>query len=884
MNKMRVHNGEGRLFFWGLVSLLLFMPLVRGGHQDWPALLFGVGVGTLLMGGLLRNLWRGSLVVTWRPEDVLLLFGLLWVSFGLSRPFAPPDAFVAFLFVLSFVCCFFMFRKMAFTQSFVLPLAIGLSLIGGLSALFGLLQMLDFLPHGWWDPPQFMASTFVNHNHFAAYLELLLPVGLALWLTAPVAPAIRFLIALSAVLMMIAFMMGCSRGAWLSFVLAGIGVLGWSRLRAGRLRWISWRSVFAGAVSVAAAGFLLSRPPALARMATYLNVTDDLSAQMRLDMWEGSWNLIQQHLFLGHGLQSFIFTFPLFRPAGLNQLIDYAHNEYLQLVAELGLAGLVLVVLWSGLIGARMARLVRFSQTPWKQALGIAGLVGFVSFGLHSFVDFHWHIPGVALQFFAVSGLVTGMTYRSDEGFFRTRQATFHFPNGLMRRFVVPVLAFGCLAAFKPIGSLIVADVYAYQGGLENKIGRFEQAAALYQRAIQQAPFRPGYHRSFGDSLMHLADERESGQRRATLEQAAEAYREALELTPYDSSSAYALGCAAKTLGHLKEADAWLYQAVLRDPHNPLYWKTWGELKHILGDAPHAAAAFRRAASLARPFDFFPDTFDALDQPERFVELGESARFSGHLSFSETAFRIAREFDPNHLGAQVGLAVTLLNQEKGTPARALVDTVRDPAAKSKWFAELARYHFGRGEITEVQEAAQKSLKLDSTNVLAWHLKLMIAEENGDRANYRDAVEKLLSLNRKPVLVGSDSAKNASVVWEPEEGSYEKGEKIYHGWALWGKGTIRQPIYLPPGKVRFHVTASGTKAKGLGPTLILSWNGKEILSTEVKSESWTTFETEAMVQPGESLLSVTFPNDSRDPLTREDRNLKLEKILATWEPL
>jgi hypothetical protein len=102
--------------------------------------------------------------------------------------------------------------------------------------------------------------------------------------------------------------------------------------------------------------------------------------------------------------------------------------------------------------------------------------------------------------------------------------------------------------------------------------------------------------------------------------------------------------------------------------------------------------------------------------------------------------------------------------------------------------------------------------------------------------------------------------------------------------LFRAGTIQQLLVVPPGRVRFRVTASGEKAAGLGPTLAVSWNGRPILTTELRSEGRAVYEAETEVRPGESLLRVDFPNDLEDRVAHEDRNLKLEKVVAHWAPL
>ena len=58
-----------RLYSWGLIGLLAFAPLVRGGRQDWAALAVVGGIVGLLVLMVLRGLWSGTLPVVWSRHD-----------------------------------------------------------------------------------------------------------------------------------------------------------------------------------------------------------------------------------------------------------------------------------------------------------------------------------------------------------------------------------------------------------------------------------------------------------------------------------------------------------------------------------------------------------------------------------------------------------------------------------------------------------------------------------------------------------------------------------------------------------------------------------------------------------------------------------------------
>jgi len=870
-------------FTWSVISLLAFVALMRGGQVGWVALAVSGGIVGLLVLRWLRALWTVSSPIIWSPWDLVLLLGLAWAWVASRLPAAPPDALVALLIILGCLGCFLLTRALAFDGS-ALPLALALCVLGGIIVLAGLFQMFGVLPHPWWDPPQFLAATFINHNHFAAYLELLAPIGFALWLAAPLRPAQRFLAAVSSSLMAIGLILSCSRGAWLSLVMAAVIGLACFGARRDRTVW-NWRGLAIAVAVIAAIGFLVTQPPILARGMSLLEAPSDSSFQTRQAIWHGASNLVKEQPLTGRGLGSFVFELPRHRPAGLYRLLPYAFNDYLQLTAEAGLVGLAIAAWIAAVMLGRIVRLSRFSQTPWKRALGLGGLIGLGSVLLHSLVDYPWQIPAVAFTAAAVAGLLTGIRYYADPSPLRvvTRTAK-GWRRHLVRWVATPLILAGLAVVFKPLTQLIVADAWASRGQAQHEAGRFEDAIGSYRQATGGAPSVSAYYRQLGESLVKQASQRKGYERRHLLKEAAKAFRQAVALVPHDARSADALAEALQALGEAEEADRALAQAISSDPHNPLYWKHWAELKLIRGDAPGASEAFRRAAELAMPFGFFPSLFAELDDAEAFVQRGESALQLGRVSLAQTAFTIALQLEPAHQDAQIGLALCAVYRGDPATAQHVMASVHDPLKRARWFIGLAQYHLRQGQLVEAHDAVETSLALDPTNVLARQLQLVVARMRQDDLLYGEAVDRLLSLNRPPVFVRVDSSNTPIVVWEPALGLYSHGHKTRSGWSLSSNGAIQQSLAIPPGKVRMTVIASGTKAAGLGPTMTVSWNGQPVFTTTVQSETWAAYDFETEVKPGESLLTVEFVNDFNNPVTREDRNLKLQKLVATWEPL
>jgi hypothetical protein len=76
------------------------------------------------------------------------------------------------------------------------------------------------------------------------------------------------------------------------------------------------------------------------------------------------------------------------------QLYAYVHNEYLQVTAELGLVGLVLLAI----LLVAIARVLWRARATGRPAAAWAGVVAAaVAFAVHSGFDFVWHLPAVVL-------------------------------------------------------------------------------------------------------------------------------------------------------------------------------------------------------------------------------------------------------------------------------------------------------------------------------------------------------------------------------------------------------------------------------------------------------------------------------------------------------
>ena len=90
-------------------------------------------------------------------------------------------------------------------------------------------------------------------------------------------------------------------------------------------------------------------------------------------------------------------------PDGAARFYAYAHNEYAQVAADLGLVGLALLAVLLAALGRLLwrSRPTQGTRRPWAGVVAAA-----VAFAVHGGLDFVWHLPAVVLAVTVLAGTV----------------------------------------------------------------------------------------------------------------------------------------------------------------------------------------------------------------------------------------------------------------------------------------------------------------------------------------------------------------------------------------------------------------------------------------------------------------------------------------------
>lgn len=107
----------------------------------------------------------------------------------------------------------------------------------------------------------------------------------------------------------------------------------------------------------------------------------------------------------GSGAGTFVHTYPFVEKVESPDLLDHAHDDYLEVLAETGaIAGGALILAVFGMLSYAAARWLKHSA-PFVRGIVLGALAGIIALLIHSFLDFNLRIPANAVYFVALCAL-----------------------------------------------------------------------------------------------------------------------------------------------------------------------------------------------------------------------------------------------------------------------------------------------------------------------------------------------------------------------------------------------------------------------------------------------------------------------------------------------
>ncbi|HWR58964.1 MAG TPA: O-antigen ligase family protein [Thermodesulfovibrionales bacterium] len=274
-----------------------------------------------------------------------------------------------------------------------------LVVFGFVLGLFAVIQHATWNGKIYWIKKPFYADVlpfgpFVNKNHYAGFMEMIIPLSLGLSLRSRRNEK-KLLFAFLGITMAVTLFFSLSRAGMISFL---AGMIVFSVLVLGR--GMSRKKLIPVALfALIVAGYLLflGISPIIARF-----TPGEVSTGNRISAWMGTLSAFRDYAFLGSGFGTFQYIFKIYQPDGLYLYWAHAHNDYLQLLLELGIAGTIVVAVFLFVV---LKTIIKAEWGGGDLYLKAALLSSISSIAVHSIVDFNLHIPSNGLLFFLILGL-----------------------------------------------------------------------------------------------------------------------------------------------------------------------------------------------------------------------------------------------------------------------------------------------------------------------------------------------------------------------------------------------------------------------------------------------------------------------------------------------
>lgn len=238
-------------------------------------------------------------------------------------------------------------------------------------------------------------GSYINRNHFAGLLEMILPIPLAYALLYCGDSNRRDWRCATAGFATVAVL---ASAIALSLSRSGIVAAAAAVMVVCIAHWRAWGALFA----------FLPAAVVLVIVVATSNLFLDPADMVRPAIWRDTLHLIRAYPLTGSGLGTYETALLPFASAAPTYRIDFAHNDYLQLLAELGAAGFGLGLIVVASLFWTIWTFARTAKDSVARAISGAALASLTALALHSLTDFNLYIPANAMTAAWIAGVALG--------------------------------------------------------------------------------------------------------------------------------------------------------------------------------------------------------------------------------------------------------------------------------------------------------------------------------------------------------------------------------------------------------------------------------------------------------------------------------------------
>ncbi|MBI5100269.1 MAG: O-antigen ligase family protein [Nitrospirae bacterium] len=392
---------------------------------------------------------------------------------------------------------------------------------------------------------------------------------------------------LSAVLIAVSIFFSLSRGGIISLCLSVIffGVL----LGAGRAQSRGRTVVIAAGLLILLSVTWIGWDPILSRFEKIRDQKGHISDN-RAAVWGDTTAIISDFPLFGSGFGTFVDVYPNYRTFPGDEVYDHAHNDYLELVSDGGVAGALLYIWFFSSVVSGTLRTYGKRKEIYSIYLYVGGLSGMVYIFFHSITDFNLHIGSNGLYFFFLAGvLVSASNTRLREGLSPTILTPRDGPPVIFSN--VPAAITLTLCVIFHVGGFI--GKYYHSSLRDITVKKLDENVHVQlvldteKRAVFFDPLEPSYRLGLAEiEAVGLGPEAALGN-----------YKKAVTMNPFNSYLVQRLGLAYSDAGDGLKADKLLRAGLVLDGKGSSAYRTYAAWLFEKGRTQEGIANIKEALS-----------------------------------------------------------------------------------------------------------------------------------------------------------------------------------------------------------------------------------------------------------------------------------------------
>ncbi|MFH1888949.1 MAG: O-antigen ligase family protein [Candidatus Omnitrophota bacterium] len=395
-DKTRLINTLDRIIIFSLYSMALLFPISKAAIEICSTLAIVCYV-------LKMFLRKESLPRSYLNSAILVYLGICFVSVFTSVNYGI-SARTFYGKIVQNVLFFFVLIDALNSEKKIrnfLYIMFFSSAVVGIDGIYQYFTHKDFLRHR---PAIFVKriyASFLTPNDFGCYLIAVMPFLVTFLVTKLRSRTGRLLLGGLFFLLFTCLMMTVSRGAWYGFAASAL-FLG---------LWIYHLGLF---FLLLAFFITVTHPfyPALIKerlnnffVGFDVSCFKDPGSVERKIFWEAGWKMFIVRPWIGLGLGTFMFNFKDFVPEAYQYGPSYAHNCYLQMLAEMGAVGLVSFLVIPALFFYSGIRIISKNNRSFSWYILLASLAALLGYCVQMGVDTIFYSLDLGLLFWILLGL-----------------------------------------------------------------------------------------------------------------------------------------------------------------------------------------------------------------------------------------------------------------------------------------------------------------------------------------------------------------------------------------------------------------------------------------------------------------------------------------------